>query len=185
MDDKEIIELYFARDPNGILETERKYGALCQKVSYNILGNREDAEECVSDTYMAAWNSIPPQRPGLLKAYLMKIVRNFSLMRVRERSAQKHGGGELPLALEELGDIFPSSDSVEQAYEGKELAKAVSGFLRTLPQSERDIFLCRYWHFASIADIARKLGCTQSKVKTSLFRTRKKLLTYLKKEDLV
>lgn len=97
MDDKEIIELYFARDPNGILETERKYGALCQKVSYNILGNREDAEECVSDTYMAAWNSIPPQRPGLLKAYLMKIVRNFSLMRVRERSAQKHGEGSFPL----------------------------------------------------------------------------------------
>lgn len=185
MDDKEIISLYFSRDQEAIAETDRKYGGLCRTVSYNILADHEDAEECVADTYIAAWNAIPPQVPMALKAYLLKITRNFSLMRVRERYSARRGGGELALALEELGDSFPSHLSVEKEVEGRELARAVSSFLYTLPETERNIFLCRYWHFASITDIAQRCRCSQSKIKTSLFRTRKKLQTYLMKEGLV
>lgn len=185
MDDKEIISLYFQRDQEAITQTDRKYGGLCKKVSYNILGCAEDVEECVSDTYLAAWDSIPPQVPLFLKAYLLKIVRNFSLMRVREQCAQKRGSGELELALEELGDCFSSPSSVEGAYEQKEVARAVSRFLYTLPETERAMFLCRYWHMASICQIAEGLHCSQSKIKTSLFRTRRKLQDYLQKEGLV
>lgn len=185
MDDKEIIELYFRRDQEAIVQTDRKYGGLCKKVSYNILGCPEDVEECVSDTYMAAWNAIPPQVPMVLKAYLLKIVRNFSLMRVRELNSRKRGSGEVELALEELGDTFPGAASVEGQYEQKEFARAVSRFLYSLPENERRIFLCRYWHLASVAQIAGTLHCSQSKVKTSLFRTRKKLYQFLTKEGLV
>lgn len=185
MDDQSIIELYFARSQQAIVETDRKYSGLCHKVSYDILSNWEDTEECVADTYLAAWNTIPPHRPAYLKAYLLKILRNLSLMRVRQRYAQKNGGGEIDLVLEELGDSFVSPGSVEAAFEGKELARAVSAFLRTISESERNIFLWRYWQFQSIADIAHRLGWGQSRVKTSLFRTRKKLQSYLKKEDLI
>lgn len=185
MDDKEIIELYFRRDQDAIQQTDLKYGGLCKKVSYNILGCPEDVEECVSDTYMALWNSIPPQVPDFLKAYLLKIVRNFSLMRIRERSSHKRGCGELELALEELGDTFSSGISVEGQYEQKEFARAVSRFLHTLPETDRNIFLCRYWHMAGVAEIAGRLHFSQSKVKTSLFRSRRKLQNYLVKEGLV
>lgn len=185
MDDTAIIELYFDRDQDAIAETDRKYGPLCTKLSYGILSNLQDAEECVADTYLAAWNSIPPQRPDFLKAYLLKIVRNLSLMRLRRRYAKKNGRGEVTLVLEELGDTFASDFSVEKLVEGKEVAKAVSTFLRTLPERERNIFLIRYWYMTPVSEIAAKLGCKESRVKTSLFRTRKKLQDYLKKEGLV
>lgn len=185
MDDKEIIALYFHRDQEAIAETDRKYGGLCRKVSYNILNNREDAEECVADTYMGLWHSIPPQMPAFFKAYILKILRNFSLMRFRDRNTQRHGSGEVELAMEELGDTFSSGFSVEQEYEGRELAQAVSCFLRNLSEDDRNIFLCRYWHLAPVAKIAERLRCSQSKVKTSLFRTRKKLQLFLTEEGLV
>lgn len=185
MEDNEIIELYFARNQNAICQTDLKYGRLCKGVSYGILSNHEDVEECVSDTYMAAWDNIPPERPSCLGAYLTKIVRNLSLMRLRERYAYKRGGGELTLALDELDDTFAPGISVERGYELKEFAQAVSRFLYTLPETERNIFLCRYYLVTPVADIARRLHCSQSKVKTSLFRTRKKLQDYLTKEALV
>lgn len=185
MDDNEIIALYWRRDQDAICWTDRKYGGLCRKLSFDILGNREDTEECVSDTFLAAWNSIPPQRPTYLKAYLAKIVRNFSLMRLRENHAARHGGGEIPLVLEELEGTLSSGFSVEQAFEGKEFAAAVSRFLYTLPEGERNIFLARYYFLSSVADIAARAHCSQSKVKTSLYRTRKKLKQYLIEEDLL
>lgn len=185
MEDTAIMELYFARDQEAIAETDRKYGPLCTKVSYGILSNLQDAEECVADTYLAAWNSIPPQRPDFLKAYLLKITRNLSLMRLRRRYARKNGRGEVTLVLEELGDTFASDFSVERIYEGREVARAVSCFLRTLPETDRNMFLIRYWYMTPVADIAAKMGCKESRVKTSLFRTRKKLQNYLTKEGLV
>lgn len=123
--------------------------------------------------------------PFLLKAYLLKILRNFCLMRLREQQTLRHGSGEGALALEELGEIFSAGPSVEETCEGKELARAVSRFLYTLPETERKIFLGRYYLMMSIQDIAGKLSCSQSKVKTSLYRTRKKLQAYLAKEDLI
>lgn len=185
MDDKEIIDLYLQRNQDAIAETDRKYGGLCKKFSYGILSSWEDVEECVFDTYMALWNSIPPQVPVFLKAYILRILRNFSLMRVRDRCSVRHGGGELALVLDELGDICDPSLSPADSLEQKEFLEVVNRFLRTLPETERNIFLCRYYFVTSIGEIAEKLGCSQSKVKTSLYRTRKKLLTYLKKEDLI
>lgn len=185
MDDKEIIALYWRRDQDAIVWTDRKYGGLCRKLAFDILANHEDTEECVSDTYLAAWNSIPPQRPSFLKAYLVKIVRNFSLMRVRQNHAGKHGGGEIDLVLEELEDTLSSHVSVEQTVEQKELAEAVSRFLHTLPEMERNIFLARYYFLSPVAAIAARGRCSQSKVKTSLYRTRKKLKQYLIEEELL
>lgn len=185
MDDKKIIELYFARNQRAISETDRKYGQLCKKVSFAILSNYEDVEECVSDTYMAAWQAIPPKMPNYLGAWLAKISRNLSLMRLREKYSVKRGGGEMTLVLEELGDTFPAGDRVEQLYERKELAQAISSFLRNLEDEERNIFVFRYWFMIPVSQIADKLQCSQSKVKTSLFRTRKKLKAYLMQEELI
>lgn len=185
MDDEKIIGLYFDRNEHAIYETDRKYGPLCKKVSYGILSNLQDTEECVSDTYLAAWEAMPPQHPDHLGAWLCRVARNLSLMRLRERYSAKHGAGEITLCLEELGDTFAPGISVEQAYEQKEFARAVSSFLYTLPETQRNIFLARYYFVTPVSDIARRLHCSQSKVKTSLFRTRKKLQEYLKKEELV
>lgn len=185
MDDEKIIGLFFDRDQNAIYETDRKYGRLCKKVSYGILSNHQDVEECVSDTYMAAWEAMPPQRPSHLGAWLCKVARNLSLMRLRERYSAKNGGGELCVALEELEDTFAPGISVEQACEQKEFARAVSRFLYTLPETQRNIFLARYYLVTPVAEIAHRLHCSQSKVKTSLFRTRKKLQEYLVKEELI
>ena len=170
MEDERIIDLYWQRSQEAISRTDEKYGRLCTKISLNILSNAQDAEECVSDTYMALWNSIPPQRPTCFQAFAAAIVRNLSLMKLREQYAQKRGSGEFDLVLDELKEEF---------------AAAVNQFLCTLSADDRNIFVCRYWLFAPIADIASRLKCSQSKVKTSLFRTRQKLRLYLSKEGLL
>ena len=185
MEDEKIIALYWQRDQSAIDETDKKYGVQLRGLSYGILSDREDAEECVSDTYMAVWNSLPPQRPQRLRAYAAAIVRNLSLRRVRDRYSKKRGGGEVALALEELEDCLCSQVSVEREYEQKELAWKIEEFLRTLSADDRRIFMCRYWGFAPVAEIAQKLGCPQSKVKSSLHRTRGKLQKYLTKEGLI
>ena len=132
MQDEKIIALYWQRDQSAIDETDKKYGVQLRGLSYGILSDREDAEECVSDTYMAVWNSLPPQRPKRLRAYAAAIVRNLSLRRVRDRYSKKRGGGEVALALEELEDCLCSQASVEREYEQKELAGKIEEFLRTL-----------------------------------------------------
>lgn len=175
MNDKSIVDLYFSRDEEAITQTDKKYGRYCYSIAYNILTNKEDAEESVSDTYMTAWRAIPPRRPSVLSTFLGKITRHISIDRWRERSAYKRGGGEVTLALEELEDCVAGFQNVEMEYERKELIRAYVKFLDSLPVTERRVFLCRYWYVDSIETIAEKFGFSPSKVKTMLYRTRVKL----------
>ena len=182
MDDKSIVDLYFSRDQEAITQTDKKYGHYCYRIAYNILTNREDAEESVSDTYVAAWRAIPPRRPSVLSTFLGKITRHIAIDRWRERNASKRGGGEVPLALEELQDCVAGMQNVEMDYERKEIIKAYVRFLDALPVTERRVFLCRYWYVDSVEAIADKFGFSQSKVKTMLHRTRSKLRKQLAEE---
>lgn len=182
MDDKSIVDLYFGRDQEAITQTDKKYGHYCYRIAYNILTNREDAEESVSDTYVAAWRAIPPRRPSVLSTFLGKITRHIAIDRWRERNASKRGGGEVPLALEELQDCVAGMQNVEMDYERKEIIKAYVKFLDALPVTERRVFLCRYWYVDSVEAIADKFGFSQSKVKTMLHRTRSKLRKQLAEE---
>ena len=182
MDDKSIVDLYFSRNEEAITQTDKKYGHYCYSIAYNILTSKEDAEESVSDTYMTAWRAIPPRRPSALSAFLGKITRHISIDRWRERVATKRGGGEVPLALEELNDCISGMQDVEMEYERKEILNAYVKFLDALPATERRVFLCRYWYVESIETIANKFGFSQSKVKTMLHRTRAKLRMQLAKE---
>lgn len=182
MDDQSILDLYFRRDQEAITETDRKYGRYCYTIANNILTNHEDAEESVSDTYMAAWKAIPPRRPSVLATFLGKITRRICIDRWRMRRADKRGGGEVPLALEELNDCVQGMENVELEYVRKEILRAYHKFLDALPISERRVFLCRYWYAESIETIAEKFGFSQSKVKTMLHRTRAKLRKQLTQE---
>ena len=182
MDDKSIVDLYFSRNQDAIAQTDKKYGRYCYSIAYNILTNKEDAEESVSDTYMTAWRSIPPRRPSALSAFLGKITRHISIDRWRERVATKRGGGEVPLALEELNDCISGMQDVEMEYERKEILNAYVKFLDALPATERRVFLCRYWYVESIETIADKFDFSESKVKTMLHRTRAKLRKQFAKE---
>ena len=182
LDDKQIIDLYFARSESAISETANKYGNYCYSIAYNILTNNEDAEESVSDTYMAAWNNMPPRRPSILATFLGKITRHLSIDRWRSRNAYKRGGGEIVLALEELEDCVSDGQTVEKLYERKELAVLFNRLLAELPEMERNVFLCRYWYLDPIADIAEYFSYSESKVKSMLHRTRGKLRKALQKE---
>lgn len=185
MDDKAIIELYFSRSESAISETADKYGSYCYSIAYNILTNNEDAEESVSDTYMAAWNAMPPRRPSILATFLGKITRHLSIDRWRSRNAYKRGGGEMVLALEELGDCISGGETPEKVYARKQLAALFNRFLESLPETERSVFLCRYWYLDPVTDIAEHFAFTESKVKSMLHRTRGKLRKELEKEGYV
>ncbi len=182
MEDTEIIELYFSRNEDAIVRTEEKYGAYCSRIAGNILHNPEDTQETLSDTWLAAWNQIPPQIPRSLAAFLGKIARRIAIHRLDARNAVKRGRGELPLALEELGECIPSGFSVERVLEGKELETYLQTFVRNLPQRERRVFLLRYWYMEPIQNIAERTGYSQSKVKSLLWRIRKTLKAQLEKE---
>ena len=182
MDDSGIVELFWARSESAIAETHSKYGKYCYAIAYNILASKEDAEESVNDTYMNAWNSIPPRRPSVLSTYLGKITRRISIDKWRRRKAAKRGGGELQLALDELSDAVPSGYDVEQALEAAELARIIDAFIAALPDMERRVFVCRYWYLDPISSICNQFGFSQSKVKSMLQRTRGKMLVHLKKE---
>ena len=185
MEDQKIIDLYWSRSETAIAETDRKYGKYCYSIAYNILTNNEDAEESVSDTYLAAWKTMPPKRPSILATFLGKITRHLSIDRWRARNRYKRGGGEIILALEELGDCVSDEQSIESVLERKRLALVFNRFLESLPETERRIFLCRYWYLDSISDIASYYGFTDSKVTSMLHRTRKKLRAVLEKEGLL
>ncbi len=185
MEDQSIIDLYWQRSETAIAETASKYGNYCYSIAYNILTNREDAEESVSDTYLTAWNIMPPHRPGILSSFLGKITRRISLNRWKSRSAYKRGGGEVVLALEELEQCVADPLDVESRYARKEVAKAINQFLATLPETERNLFLRRYWCLDSVADIAESFGFSQSKTTSMLHRLRGRLRKYLEKEDLL
>ena len=178
MKDSEIVELFWSRSENAISETEEKYGWYCPSIAYRMLSSIEDSEECVSDTYLHTWNSIPPNRPENLKAYVGKITRNLALDRLKANAAKKRG--EVPLVFEELK--VPDSHTVETEIDGKLLSEAITSFLRALPPVKRRIFVLRYWYFESLSGIASKTGIKESRLKGDLFRMRKKLAAYLDKE---
>lgn len=182
MDDDRIVELYWKRNENAIKETDAKYGSYLNSISYNILVNSEDAQECVNDTYHDAWNSMPPHRPSILSTFLGKITRRISIDRWRKYQAVKRGGGEITLALEELEDCIAGTNDVEKEFERQELINLINRFLRSLPDIERRVFMCRYWYMDSIPSISKQFGFSQSKVTSMLHRTRGKLRAQLVKE---
>ena len=184
MEDREIVELYFRRDEQAIVQTDRKYGPYCYSVAYNVLSDQEDARECVSDTYLAAWNRIPPARPSLLGAFLGKITRHLSIDRWRRTRAFKRGGGQMELALEELKDCVSGAGTLENDLIRRETLGAVNRFLGQLSVVERNVFLCRYWYLESSQEIAEHSGFSQTKVRSMLHRIRGRLDTYLEKEGL-
>ena len=185
MEDEQILNLYFSRSEQAIGETASKYGPYCHSIAMHVLENEEDAEECVSDTWFSAWNSIPPKRPSPFSAFLGRITRNLSIDRLRTRSREKRGGGEVPLALEELEEVVAGSDSPENEAVRKELTAALNRFLAGLTQQERYVFVRRYWYLDSLGDIAEKTGFSGSKVASMLFRLRGRLKKQLMKEELL
>ena len=184
MEDSAIVELYWQRSDRAIPETDKKYGGYCHHIAYNICGSPEDAEECVNDTWLQAWNRMPDARPAALPPFLGAIVRSTAINRFRAARRQKRGGGQTELALDELSECIPAPDGVEQAVEAAQLRQAIDGFLGGLGETERKIFVARYWFLAPIGEIAGKLGCSEGKVKTSLYRTRGKLRAFLKEAEL-
>lgn len=175
MDDKDIVELYWNRDEKAVEVTAEKYGRYCHSIAGRILGDPLDVEECVNDTYQSAWNSIPPHRPENLSAYLGKLTRRISLKRWRYRDAEKRGGGEPALSLEELKDCIPTRNSLDEKMDAMVLADVINSFLAELPETERRVFVRRYFHGCSIREICRQFGFSKSKVESMLYRTRNKL----------
>ena len=182
MEDSKIIDLYFERNEAAITETDQKYGAYCRSIAWNILQNHEDSEECVSDTWLRAWNAMPPEKPNILRQFLAKITRNLSLDRFRADHAQKRGSGEVPLALEELKECVGSGDPATDA-ERKLLEELIGQFLQQLSQRDRGVFLRRYFYMESRKDIAARYGMKETNVRLCLSRTRQRLREYLRKED--
>ena len=185
MEDKAILDLYFARDELAISETDRKYGGYCYSVANRILSSPEDSEETVSDTYWHTWNSIPPQRPNFLKLFLAKITRNLAFTRWRKLSAAKRGGGETELVLEELAGCIPGAEQIDDQLNVKELARAIQGFLDTLQERDQDIFLQRYFYADDADTIAARYGMKRTNVNVILSRTRARLKTYLTQEGYI
>ena len=177
--DNDIIKLYFDRDERAISETSARYGGYCTSIAYGILGSREDAEECVNDTYLRAWNSIPPHKPGILSVFLGRITRNLSFNRYRKNRAGKRGGGELALILDELDEIVSGDSSAEDQYLRSELANEISAFLAGLSSDKREMFLRRYWYADPVTDIAEHFGCTANSAAVTLSRIRSDLKNYL------
>ena len=182
--EEEIIELYRARDEEAIRQTADALGSYCYTVAYNILGNPEDAEECVNDTLLRAWGAIPPAKPSRLSTFLGKITRNLALDRYDKNTAQKRLG-PVELVLDELSECIPDADSSLDPIDKIALGDAINAFLAGLPQKTRQIFLRRYWFLSPVRDIARDTDMSESAVKASLMRTRESFKAYLEKEGIV
>lgn len=183
MEDHQIVDLYWARDEQAIQETDHKYGKKCRMIAWNILSNEYDAEECVSDTWLNAWNSMPDQRPTHLLSFLGKIVRNLALDRWDYLHAQKRSV-QMTTLLSELEDCISSWENTERTVEDHEIVSLLNRFLRTLDPDSRNIFLRRYWYADSISEIASRFSTNESRIKSNLFRTRKKLRSALEKEGI-
>lgn len=181
MEDEEIYQLYWRRSEQAITATHEKYGGWCQGIAYRILNAREESEECVSDTYFTVWNRIPPQKPRIFRAWLGKITRNLALDRYRYLTAEKRGGTETALALEELNGCVSGVETPEGQLDAKEVTLVIRAFLDGQPEPQRSIFLRRYWHMSAIRDIAAAYSMSESKVTSLLFRQRKQLKTMLEK----
>jgi RNA polymerase sigma factor (sigma-70 family) len=185
MDDHEIIMLYLERSEMAIYETANKYSKYCKYISFNILHNNEDVEECINETYLRLWNTIPPNYPNNLLTFLGKIVRNLSLNKFKQYVAKKRGEGSIELLLSELDECIPSKNNVEKAMEEIHLVKVLNNFLFKLPKIKRVIFVRRYWYISSINEISKQYNMSESKVKSMLFRIRNQLKNYLEEEGLV
>lgn len=164
MEDKKIIALYLDRDTAAIERSSERYGAYCKSIAWNILGCEQDAEECVNDTWLRAWNSIPPMRPDNLAAYLGKLTRTAAIDRQRAMRREKRGGGSVPQALEEIAEIIPDGTGLDQELMRGELIRAINRFLSRLSETERNVFLCRYWYFEDVSDICSRFDFSRSKV---------------------
>ena len=184
MEDSAIVDLYWQRSEQAIPETERKYGRYCHTVAMRIVNNREDAEECVNDTWLGAWNSMPENRPSYLAPYLAKLTRWLSLSRMKTQNRLKRGGGEITITLEELDMELGEGTDLAKQIEMKELSEYLDAFLSELPAEERKVFLARYWYAASIREISEKSSYSESKIKSMLLRTRRKLKKALEEEGL-
>lgn len=184
MDDNQIIDLFFKRSEQAIIELANKYGRLCNRVSQNILNNPLDSEECINDAYLGIWNSIPPQRPNPLPAYVCRIVRNLSIKKYHSNSAVKRNSN-YDIAFEELEDCIPSLNNVDNEYDSKELAKIIDDFLETLSKDNRVMFVRRYWFSDSLAEIAKMFEITEHNAAVRLSRTRDHLKKYLLKRGVV
>lgn len=181
MDDSKIIELFHARSEQAIMELSRKYGAVCIKIAKNVLNNKLDAEECVNDAYLGAWNTIPPQNPNPLLTYISRIVRNLSIKKYHSNTSVKRNSF-YDVALDELENCISSDNTVESELSAKELAQMIDDFLDTLDKENRVMFVRRYWYSDSISDIAARFHTSNNNISVRLSRTREKLKNYLKKE---
>lgn len=184
MQDDRIIELFWQRDEAAIEQTDEKYGSYCSSIAMQILENRESVKECVNDTWLRAWESIPPQRPSALRLFLGKITRNLSLNRARDLAREKRGGGQAVLALDELLDCVPAAPSPETVLENREITASIERWLSALPRENRVTFMLRYWHCESAASVARRLGWTESKTSSLLRRLRISLKSHLESEGI-
>lgn len=184
MDDSHIIDLFFRRSEEAIAATASKFGAYCYAIAYRILREQRDSEEAVSDTYLDAWNAMPPHRPASLQAFLGRITRRNALDRWDYLHAEKRGGGEVPLVLEELQGCLTGGTDPGLVLEQKELGSLLNSFVRSLPGEEQRVFVRRYWYLEPVKEIADRYGYSQSKVKSMLLRMRGKLRTYLEKEGI-
>lgn len=182
MQDREIVALFFARDERALVQVQQQYGGYCRAIAMRILRCSEDAEECVNDTWRQLWMAIPPHCPEQLATFAGKITRRLSLNRAKERERDKRGGGEIPLALDELAECLP--DTGGEAVDDMILRDALNAFVRRLPRRQQRVFLQRYWYLCPIAEIARDNDMRESAVKMSLLRTREKLKQYLEKEGI-
>ena len=184
MDDQEIIARFFARDEEGLTAARARYEPYCAAVARSLLNDPRDQEEYLSDTWLRAWNAIPPQRPRSLGAFLAKITRNLAINRLRDGNAQRRGGGQVPLALEELRECVSPEGSPEGELDRQAAEEALNRFLDGLPPLQREVFLRRYWYLDSIEDIARRAGWSKSRVTTTLHRLRVRLRAHLIQEGI-
>ncbi len=180
--DEKIVSLFWDRNEEAIKQTEQVYGAYLQKIAYNILSDSEDCRECVNDACLAAWRSIPPHRPTVLRSYLAKLTRQIAIDRLRSRKSQKRQASEYALSLSELSDTFSCGDTVEEALDAELLRETIRRFLHTLPKETQLAFLGRYYYFDSLKEVATYCGMKESKLKSLLYRTRQALKQHLIKE---
>lgn len=185
MTDDKIIQLFFQRKEVAIEETQKKYGSYCFKIANNILNNREDSEECLNDTWLKAWESIPPTRPAYLNLFLAKITRNFAINTYRSKHTHKRGKGEMALVLDELEECITGETDVETLYIAEELQSSINKFVRGLSEKDGNVFIRRYFYADSIKDISNRYHISENNVRVMLSRTRNKLKLRLEKEGYI
>jgi len=179
MEDQQIIKLFWNRDETAIAETSKKYGSYCYSIAKNILQNKEDCDECVNDTYLNAWNALPPHKSNVLSAFLGKITRNLAFDRYSFNHADKRGGGEVSIVLDEIAEIVSDSNDIERVVDNKELAHSINEFLSELPTNKRKMFVLRYWYNEKVSAIAKQFGITENACSVQLNRIRHKLRKHL------